>query len=67
MPQAQLNAFLAVSHQLPVIAKQLRIANELKALEMKIIYKDKTWTTWKSDGQHELQNIESKLAEIMRG
>lgn len=35
MPQTQLNALLAVSHQLPAIAKQLKIANELKALELK--------------------------------
>lgn len=67
MTQAQLNAFLAVSHQLPEIAKQLRIANELKALEMKIIYRDKTWTMWKSDGKRELQDIEYKISEIMKG
>lgn len=35
MPQAQLNALIAVAHQLPEIAKQLKIANELKALELK--------------------------------
>lgn len=36
MPQAQLNALLAVVHQLPAIVKELRKANELKALELKI-------------------------------
>lgn len=36
MPQTQLNALLAVAHQLPAIAKELRKANELKALELKI-------------------------------
>ena len=36
MPQQQLNALIAVSHQLPAIAKQLKIANELKALEIRL-------------------------------
>lgn len=39
MPQVQNwkeNALIAVSQQLPEIAKQLRIANELKAMELKI-------------------------------
>ena len=36
MPQAQLNALLSVAHQLPAIVKELRKANELKALELKI-------------------------------
>ena len=36
MLQTQLNALIAVSHQLPEIAKQLRIANELKALEIRL-------------------------------
>lgn len=36
MPQAQLNALIAVVHQLPAIVKELRKANELKALELKI-------------------------------
>lgn len=36
MPQAQLNALLAVAHQLPALVKELRKANELKALELKI-------------------------------
>lgn len=35
MPQEQLNALLAVADQLPEIAKQLRIANKLKAWELK--------------------------------
>ena len=36
MPQAQLNALLAVAHQLPAIVEELRKANKLKALELKI-------------------------------
>jgi hypothetical protein len=36
MPQAQLNALLAVAHQLPAIAKELKKANELKALELRL-------------------------------
>lgn len=36
MPQVQMNALIAVSHQLPEIAKQLKIANELKALEIRL-------------------------------
>ncbi len=36
MLQAQLNALIAVAHQLPEIAKQLKIANELKALEIRL-------------------------------
>lgn len=39
MPQVQNwkeNALIAVSHQLPEIAKQLKIANELKALEIRL-------------------------------
>ena len=39
MPQVQNwkeNALIAVSRQLPEIAKQLRIANELKAMELKL-------------------------------
>lgn len=35
MPQEQLNALLTVAHQLPEIAKQLKIANKLKAWELK--------------------------------
>lgn len=35
MPQQQLNALIALSHCLPVIAEQLRIMNELKAIELK--------------------------------
>ena len=42
MPQQQLNALIAVSHQLPEIAKQLKIANELKAWELKIAYRELT-------------------------
>ena len=36
MPQAQLNALLAVAYQLPVIAEELKKANELKALELRL-------------------------------
>ena len=39
MPQVQNwkeNALIAVSNRLPEIAKQLRIANELKAMELKL-------------------------------
>lgn len=38
MPQTQTNALIAVSHQLPEIAKQLRIANKLKALEIRLTF-----------------------------
>ena len=40
MPQAQLNALTAVAHQLPEIAKQLKIANELKAWELKYKHRE---------------------------
>ena len=36
MMQSELNALIAVAHQLPEIAKQLKIANELKALEIRL-------------------------------
>lgn len=39
MPQQQLNALIAVAHQLPAIAKQLKIANKLKAIEIKWMVK----------------------------
>ena len=42
MPQVQLNALIAVAHQLPEIAKQLKIANELKAWELKLKYRELT-------------------------
>ena len=35
MLQTELNALNSVARQLPEIAKQLKIANELKALELK--------------------------------
>ena len=38
MLQEQLNALIAVVQQLPEIAKQLKIANELKAWELKQEY-----------------------------
>lgn len=39
MPQEQLNALIVVVQQLPEIAKQLKIANELKAWELKHKYR----------------------------
>ena len=42
MPQVQLNALIAVAHQLPEIAKQLKIANELKVWELKLVYRERT-------------------------
>lgn len=36
MLQTQLNAMLAIIHQLPTIAKELKKANELKALELRL-------------------------------
>lgn len=38
MPQVQPDALITVAHQLPEIAKQLKIANELKAWELKHKY-----------------------------
>lgn len=35
MPQCEMNALLATSHYLPEIARQLAIANKLKALELR--------------------------------
>jgi len=45
MPQQQLNALIAVSHQLPEIAKQLKIANKLKAIEIKWMAKAQGYFT----------------------
>ena len=36
MLQTQLNAMLAIIHQLPAIAEELKKANELKALELRL-------------------------------
>ena len=36
MPQVQLDALITLVRQLPEIAKQLKIANELKALEISL-------------------------------
>ena len=36
MPQVQLNSLLAIAHQLPAIAEELKKANELKALELRL-------------------------------
>ena len=38
MVQIEMNAMTAVALNLPEIAKQLKIANELKALELKLKY-----------------------------
>ena len=57
MPQAQLNALLAVAHQLPAIAEELKKANELKALELRL----KTQYEWHPptsvEGMDELSDI----------
>ncbi len=42
MPQFQIDALITVARQLPEIAKQLKIANELKAWELKIAYRELT-------------------------
>lgn len=36
MPQIQMDAYLTLVRQLPEIAKQMEIANKLKALELKL-------------------------------
>ena len=57
MPQAQLNVLLAVAHQLPAIAEELKKANELKALELRL----KTQYEWHPptsvEGMDELSDI----------
>jgi hypothetical protein len=35
MPRCQEDTYLAIAHSLPSIVKQLKIANRLKALELK--------------------------------
>ena len=50
MPQVQLDALITVAHQLPEIVKQLKIANELKAWELKIAYREMT-PPWRHDEQ----------------
>ena len=42
MPQIQLDSLCTIVRQLPEIAKQLKIANELKAWELKLKYKELT-------------------------
>ena len=60
MPQQQLNALIAVAHQLPEIAKQLKIANELKAIEIKWMVKSQGYFT--NDALNRLQDeIDSTL------
>ena len=59
MPQAQLNALLAIVHQLPAIVKELKKANELKALELRL----KTQYEWCPPTSIEDMN---KLADIMK-
>lgn len=36
MPTCQMDAYLAIAHQIPAITEELRKANRLKALELKI-------------------------------
>ena len=38
--QAQLNACMSIVYQLPAIAKQLKIANKLKAWELKYNHRE---------------------------
>lgn len=57
MLQAQLNALIAATHQLPEIAKQLKIANELKAWELKYNHREL--------GQTQTNAIE--IDKIMKG
>lgn len=40
MPQIQVNALTALAHQLPELVKQLKIANELKAWELKYKHRE---------------------------
>ena len=36
MPRCQMDAYVSLAYRLPEIAKQLEIANKLKALELKL-------------------------------
>lgn len=58
MPQAQLNALLAVAHQLPAIVKELKKANDLKALELKI----RIQNDW-----HSSANMLGEIDDIVEG
>lgn len=58
MPQAQLNALLAVAHQLPAIAEELRKANELKVLELKL----RIQNDW-----HSSENMLGEIDDIVEG
>ena len=40
MPQIQLDALMTFVHQLPELAHQLKIANELRAWELKLKYRE---------------------------
>lgn len=66
MLQTQLNAMLAVVHQLPAIVKELKKANELKALELRLKALElrlKTQYEWCPPTSIEDMN---KLADIMK-
>ena len=55
MSKNQMNAPSTVNRQLSEFIKQLRIANELKALEMRIVHcglnNDDDWGSYRSFGQ----------------
>lgn len=46
MPRCQEDAYLAIARSLPSIAKQLKIANKLKALELKAKSLDSPFKTY---------------------
>lgn len=42
MPQIQVDALATLVHQLPELVEQLKIANKLKAWELKVAYREMT-------------------------
>lgn len=62
MSQTELNALLAVSHKLPEIAKQLKIANQLKAIEIKWMVKAQGY--FNNDALHRL---EDEVDDVLEG
>ncbi len=62
MMQTQLNALLAVAHQLPEIAKQLKIANELKAIEIKWMVKSQNY--FNNDA---INRLEDDVDDVLEG
>lgn len=60
MPQAQLNALLAVAHQLPAIAQELKKANELKSLEIRLKIQYEWRPSTAVDDLNELSRISEK-------